>query len=119
MSIKWLSKLSLDELTDLHGAIISPENVDTVYSIKKENDTLLVCFKEYWGEGDSETIAEEKYVLDDFKGETPSYSPFPELDVKEFRKWMINKFGSEYIDDLKSYIVNISIGTTSRDIVNF
>ena len=108
MSTKWLSKLSLDELLDLHRYAAGGDLSVACQGAEANDDELLyVTFLENWDENNHSKLVSIDYEMDDFDGEL--YYNEPVKGINEFREWMINRFGPEYVLELVQKKLNVNL----------
>jgi hypothetical protein len=105
MSIKWVSKLSLDELLDLHRYAGGDLAVKCQRAEANGEETLYLTFLENWN-GNSKLVSMD-YEMDDFDGELSYNEPVKGID--DFREWMIHRFGPEYVLELVREKLNVNL----------
>ena len=111
MSTKWLSRLSKDDILNLHKYAGGENAVKCIRVEPNGDESMYVTFLEDWPDHTGKSILEEiDYELDDFDGEL-TYDGGSTKDVGDFREWMIRKFKSEYIFEL----VKEKLGTNIID----
>ena len=119
-SNKWLSKLTKDELIELFRNIFG-DYVDSIKTVDYEDGIVAVNVMEKGWESDeaSEYLhitkdepIETYYELEDYTGihiydwaDTSNNGDY----VTNFRQWMINKFGIEYINDLIQEVLGLNL----------
>ena len=111
MSNKWLKQLDKDEMLKLHLYIIGEGNAVECIRLEPNGDeTIYVTFLEDWPDEHGHSVMEEMdYELDDFDGELSFVDGSSKNGVRDFREWMIKRFGVEYVDELVKEKLDINL----------
>lgn len=117
MSTKWLNKLTKEELIELHEYVFGKGLVNDL-EVWHDDDNfdsefISITVKENGWEGDNgkdETI-DTDYELEDFDGYTIiDWAGTGNNNYKiDFRMWMINRFGTEYVDELVKETLGLNL----------
>lgn len=119
MSIKYLSQLSDEEILNMHKKLFCDDIEDELLKVESENHygekIYSLVFYENWPDEDDDgneipQYIETLYEYSDF--EKPISCDTSEDNSRNtkklFHKFMINRFGKEYIVDLLSDVADVS-----------
>lgn len=117
MSTKWLNKLTKDELIELHEYVFGKGLVNDLEVLNDDNfdsEFISITVKEngWKGDDDKDETIDTNYELEDFDGYTiidwagSGNDKYYKID---FRMWMINRFGTEYVDELVKETLGLNL----------